>query len=70
MSINQMTHSQKKWFSLVVAVALVTLFSMLTGCSSKTEADAKKKEEVTRQTMKQGDGKAVRKPGESGFKQF
>jgi hypothetical protein len=65
---NNMTFNQKKFVSLGLAVAIVAMLSMLTGCSSKAEQEAKKKE-TTKQVLNPGD-KPVRKPGESGFKSF
>lgn len=70
-----MTFNQKKFLSLGLAIAIVSLVSMLTGCS---ESDAEKVAEqqaaanrATHEMMKQGDGqKAVRKLGTSGFKSF
>lgn len=67
MSINQMSHSQKKWFSLVVAVILVSLASMLTGCGNKEAEQAAAQQKATNEAasvfLKQGDGK-IRKWGE------
>ncbi|RFP24190.1 hypothetical protein D0T25_03940 [Duganella sp. BJB488] len=70
-----MTFNQKKILSLALAVVIVSLLSMLTG---RSKSDAEKAAEqqnaankATQEMMKQGDGKkAVRKPGESGFKSF
>lgn len=61
MSINQMSHSQKKWFSLIVAVILVSLASMLTGCGNKEAEQAAAQQKATNEAasvfLKQGDGK-------------
>lgn len=70
-----MTFNQKKFFSLGLAVVIVCLASMLTGCG---KSDAEKVAEqqaaankATHEMMKQGDGqKAIRKLGTSGFKSF
>lgn len=67
MSINRMSHAQKKWFSLVVAVILVSLASMLTGCGYKEAEQAAARQKATNDAakvfMKQGDGK-IRSWGE------
>lgn len=70
-----MTFNQKKFLSLGLAIAIVALASMLTGCG---KSDAEKVAEqqaaankATHEMMKQSDGqKTVRKPGTSGFKSF
>ncbi|NVM76080.1 major membrane immunogen (membrane-anchored lipoprotein) [Duganella sp. SG902] len=70
-----MTFNQKKFLSLGLAIAIVSLASMLTGCG---KSDAEKVAEqqaatnkATHEMMKQGDSqKTVRKPGTSGFKSF
>jgi uncharacterized lipoprotein YehR (DUF1307 family) len=58
---NQMSHSQKKWFSLAVAVVLVCLTSMLTGCGNKEAEQAaatqKARDEAAAVFLKQGSGK-------------
>lgn len=70
-----MTFNQKKFLSLALAVAIVSLASMLTGCG-KSEAEEVAEQQAaanksTQEMMKQGgDKKTVRKPGESGFKSF
>jgi outer membrane biogenesis lipoprotein LolB len=64
-----MTRQQKKWGSLAVAVLIVLLFSLLTGCSSKADDEQKQKDEAIRQFMHQEDG-TVRKPGEKGMKGY
>lgn len=67
MSINQMSHSQKKWFSLIVAVILVSLVWMLTGRTNKdaeqTAAQQRASNEAASVFLKQGDGK-IRKWGD------
>ncbi|AKU20773.1 hypothetical protein [Massilia sp. NR 4-1] len=67
MSINQMSHSQKKWFSLVVAVILVSLVCMLAGRNNKEAEQATAQQKVINEAatvfLKQGDGK-IRKWGE------
>ena len=70
-----MTFNQKKFLSLGLAIAIVSLASMLT---SGGKPDSKKVAEqqaaankATHEMMKQGDGqKTIRKPGTSGFKSF
>jgi hypothetical protein len=70
-----MTFKQKKFFSLGLAIAIVSLVSMLIG-SGKSDAEKMAEQQAaanktTHELMKQGDGhKAVRKPGTSGFKSF
>lgn len=70
-----MTFNQKKFFSLALAVVIVSLASMLTGCG-KSEAEKAAEQQnaankATQEMLKQGGGtKAVRKPGESGFKSY
>jgi hypothetical protein len=64
--ISQMSHSQKKWFSLAVAVAVVGLASMLTGCGNRDAERAAVQQKATNEAaaafMKQGNGH-VRKLG-------
>ena len=70
-----MTFNQKKFFSLGLAIAIVSLVSMLIG-SGKSDAEQVAEQQAaankaTHEMMKQGDGhEAVRKPGASGFKSF
>jgi len=68
-----LTHQQKKWGSLAVAVLIVALFSLLTGCDSKADQEArqrqKEQDDAMKQITHQGDG-TVRKPGQSGFKGY
>ncbi|XXG31299.1 MAG: hypothetical protein WJ306_01490 [Ferrovum myxofaciens] len=68
-----LTQQQKKWGSLAVAVLIVALFSLLTGCNSKADEEArqrqKEQDDAMKQLMHQGEGK-VRKPGQSGFKGY
>lgn len=70
-----MTFNQKKFFSLSLAVVIVCMASMLTGCG-KSEAEKVAEQQAaankaTQEMMKQGgDKKTVRKPGESGFNSF
>jgi hypothetical protein len=56
--ISQMSHLQKKWFSLAVAVAVVGLASMFTGCSNKEADRAAVQQKATNKAaaafMKQG----------------
>ncbi len=79
--IKQMTHDQKRWFSLGVALILFTLFSLLTGCSDKTAEESvarqKAQDAAMQQMLKQSgaaskpDGShAVRKAGESGMRGY
>ncbi|WP_211454212.1 hypothetical protein [Collimonas antrihumi] len=68
-----LTPPQRKWGALTVAVLIVALFSLLTGCDSKADQEArqrqKEQDDAMKQLTHQGDGK-VRKPGESGFKGY
>lgn len=61
MSIKQMSHSQKKWSSFLVAVVCVSVLSMLTGCGNKEAEQAAAQQKATNEAaavfMKQGDGK-------------
>ena len=79
--IKQMSHDQKRWFSLGVALILFTLVSLLTGCGDKAAEDAaarqKTQDEAMQQMLKQGDaasaadgGHTVRKPGEAGMRRY
>lgn len=79
--IKQMTHDQKRWFSLGVALILFALFSLLTGCSDKAEEETaarqKAQDDAVQQMLKQSGaasspdgGHAVRKAGESGMKGY
>ena len=79
--LNQMSHDQKRWFSLGVALILFTLVSLLTGCGDKAAEDAaarqKTQDEAMQQMLKQSgaasaaDGShSVRKPGEAGMKGY
>lgn len=67
MSIIQMSRTQKKWFSLAIAVILVCLAAMLSGCGNKEAEQAAAQHKTTNDAakvfMKQGDGK-IRKWGE------
>jgi hypothetical protein len=58
---NQISHPQKKWFSLGVAVVLVCLASMLAGSGNKEaeQAAARQKaiDEAAAVFLKQGSGK-------------
>jgi major membrane immunogen (membrane-anchored lipoprotein) len=70
-----MTFNQKKFLSLGLAIAIVSLASMLTGCgksdSEKVAEQRAAANKATHEMMKQGDGqKTIRKPGTSGFKSF
>ena len=70
-----MTFNQKKFLSLGLAIAVVSLASMLTGCgksdSEKVAEQQAAANKATHEMMKQGDGqKTIRKPGTSGFKSF
>lgn len=71
--IRNMTFNQKKAVTLFLAVAIVAMLSMLTGCSSKAEQEKQQQEKAQQEAMKkfmhQGDG-TVRKPGQNGAKQF
>lgn len=68
-----LTYQQKKWGSLAVAILVVALFSLLTGCNSKADEEArqrqKEQDDAMKQLTHQGDG-TVRKPGQSGFKGY
>ncbi len=68
-----LTHQQKKWSSLAIAILIVALFSLLTGCNSKAHEEArqrqKEQDDAMKQLTHQGDG-TVRKPGQSGFKGY
>jgi hypothetical protein len=70
---HNLTHQQKKWSSLVIAILIVALFSLLTGCNSKADEEArqrqKEQDDAMKQLTHQGDG-TVRKPGQSGFKGY
>jgi hypothetical protein len=79
--IKQMSHDQKRWFSLGVALILFALFSFLTGCSDKAAQDAaarqKAQDAAMQQMLKQsgaasgaGGGHTVRKPGEAGMRGY
>lgn len=61
MLINQMSHAQKKWFSLAVAVAVVCLTSMLTNCDNRQAKQAASQQKASNEAaavfLKQGDGK-------------
>jgi hypothetical protein len=61
MLINQMSHTQKKWFSLAVAVAVVWLTSMLTSCDNRQAKQAAAQQKASNEAaavfLKQGDGK-------------
>ncbi|MES2758094.1 MAG: hypothetical protein V4693_12030 [Pseudomonadota bacterium] len=65
--IIQMTHSQKKWFSLTIAVAVVGLALMLTGSGNKEAEQATASQKATNEAaavfMRQGNGH-VRKSGD------
>jgi uncharacterized lipoprotein YehR (DUF1307 family) len=58
---NQMSHSQKKCFSLAVAVVLVCLASMLVGCGNREAEQAaarqNARDEAAAVFLKQGSGK-------------
>ncbi|MFZ3288968.1 MAG: hypothetical protein WA191_19265 [Telluria sp.] len=58
---NQLSHSQKKWYSLAVAVILACLASMLTGCGNREAEQAatqqKARDEAAAVFLKQGSGK-------------
>jgi len=68
-----LTQQQKKWGSLAIAILIVALFSLLTGCNSKADEEArqrqKEQDDAMKQLTHQGDG-TVRKPGQSGFKGY
>lgn len=68
-----LTHRQKKLGSLAIAILIVAIFSVLTGCHSKADDEAMRHQKEQYAAMKhitsQGDGK-VRKPGDSGFKGY
>ncbi|MDR3371765.1 hypothetical protein [Rhodoferax sp.] len=79
--IKQMSHDQKRWFSLGVALILFTLFSLLTGCSDKVAEESaarQKAQDAAMQQMLKQSGAAstpdgshtVRKAGESGMKGY
>jgi len=79
--IKQMSHDQKRWFSLGVALILFALFSFLTGCSDKAAQDAEARQKAQDQAMQQmlkqsgaasgaGGGHTVRKPGEAGMRGY
>ena len=80
--LKQMSHDQKRWFSLGVALILFTLFSFLTGCSDKAADDAaarqKAQDAAIQKMLKQSDAASVadgshhtvRKPGEAGMKGY
>ena len=79
--IKQMSHDQKRWFSLGVALILFTLFSLLTGCSDKAADDAAARQKVQDAAMQQmlkqsgaasaaDGGHTVRKPGEAGMRGY
>lgn len=61
MNINQMSHAQKKWFSLAVAVALTCLASTLTSCDNKEAKQAAAQQKASNEAaavfLKQGDGR-------------
>lgn len=66
MSINKMSHAQKKWFSLFIAVILVSLVSVLIDRSNREAEQAvhqKATNEAASLFLKQGEGK-IRKWGE------
>jgi uncharacterized membrane protein YeiB len=69
----KLTHQQKKWGSLAIAILIVALFSLLTGCNSKADEEArqrqKEQDDAMKQLTHQGDG-TVRKPGQNGFKGY
>lgn len=68
-----LTHRQKKWGSLAVAILIVAILSLMTGCHSKADEEARRRQKEQDAAMKQiahqGDG-TVRKPGQSGFKGY
>jgi monomeric isocitrate dehydrogenase len=79
--VRQMTHNQKRWFSLGVALMLFASFSHLTGCSDKAAEEVaarqKAQDDAMQQLLKQNGaagrpdgGHTVRKPGESGMKGY
>ena len=79
--IKQMSHDQKRWFSLGVALILFALFSLLTGCSDKAAEESaarqKAQDAAMQQMLKQSGaastpdgGHTVRKSGESGMKGY
>ena len=79
--IKQMSHDQKRWFSLGVALILFDLFSLLTGCSDKAAEESaarQKAQDAAMQQMLKQSGAAstpdgnhtVRKAGESGMKGY
>lgn len=79
--IKQMSHDQKRWFSLGVSLILFTLFSLLTGCGDKAAEESaarhKAQDAAMQQMLKQSgaastpDGShTVRKVGESGMKGY
>jgi hypothetical protein len=68
-----LTQQQKKWGALAIAILIVALFSLLTGCNGKADEEArqrqKEQDDAMKQLTHQGDG-TVRKPGQSGFKGY
>lgn len=79
--IKQMSHDQKRWFSLGVALILFALFSFLTACSDKAAEESaarqKAQDAAMQQMLKQSGaastpdgGHTVRKAGESGMKEY
>jgi len=79
--IKQMSHDQKRWFSLGVALILFTLVSLLTGCDNKAAEDAAARQKAQYAAMQQmlkqsdaasaaGGSHSVRKPGEAGMKGY
>ena len=51
--IKQMSHDQKRWFSLGVALILFALFSLLTGCSDKAAEESAARQKAQDAAMQQ-----------------
>lgn len=68
-----MNQYAKNFVSLLIAVAIFAVFSLLTGCSDPAAEQVQEQQKAQAdgldKFMHQGNGK-VRKPGESGFKSF